>query len=141
MLSLYLNYAKTLHLFLIKGFSAIIFSNFAHYVFSSVLQKANGYLFHMNNTGFIARRYLFSKKHISLITTLTTISITGVTLGTALLIVVLSVFNGFFDVIKDLLLASDPDIRIEATNNRYFKLEDNLSNQLQEVDGIHTISP
>ena len=110
-------------------------------MFSSVLQKANGYLFRMNNTGFIARRYLFSKKHISLITTLTTISITGVTLGTALLIVVLSVFNGFFDVIKDLLLASDPDIRIEATNNRYFKLEDNLSNQLQEVDGIHTISP
>ncbi len=58
----------------------------------------------MKTTGFIARRYLFSKKHVSLISTLTAISITGVTIGIALLIVVLSVFNGFFDVIKGFLL-------------------------------------
>lgn len=70
----------------------------------------------MDNTGFIARRYLFSRKHISLISTLTYISIAGVTIGTALLIVVLSVFNGFFDVIKSLLLSYDPDLRIEAAH-------------------------
>ncbi|MEX2364941.1 MAG: ABC transporter permease, partial [Balneolaceae bacterium] len=64
----------------------------------------------MNTTGFIARRYLFSKKHISLISTLTFISITGITIGTAMLIVVLSVFNGFFDVIKNFLLSYDPDV-------------------------------
>lgn len=95
----------------------------------------------MNNTGFIARRYLFSKKHVSLITTLTTISVSGVTIGTALLIVVLSVFNGFFDVIRDLLLASDPDIRIEASGERYFPLTDSLLSQINETEGIHTVSP
>src|SRR5690625_3390505 len=62
---------------------------------------------------FISRRYLFSKKHISLISILTTISITGITIGTALLIVMLSVFNGFSDVIRGHLLTFDPDIRVE----------------------------
>ncbi len=82
----------------------------------------------MKTTGFIARRYLFSKKHISLISTLTMISITGVTIGTALLIVVLSVFNGFFEVIKDILLTNDPDIRIESAEGNAFRYQ-------QEVEG------
>lgn len=74
----------------------------------------------MKTTAYIARRYLFSKKHISLISTLTIISVTGVTIGTALLIVVLSVFNGFFDLIKGLLLENDPDIRIESVEGAAF---------------------
>src|SRR5690625_4854086 len=65
---------------------------------------------------FISRRYLFSKKHISLISILTTISITGITIGTALLIVILSVFNGFYDVIRGYLLTFDPDIRVELAD-------------------------
>lgn len=73
----------------------------------------------MKITRYIARRYLFSRKHISLISTLTGISIGGVTIGTALLIIVLSVFNGFFEIVKGMLLSFDPDIRIEsATGNR-----------------------
>ena len=56
---------------------------------------------------------LFSRKHVSLISILTGISIAGITIGTALLIVILSVFNGFFDVIHGFLALFDPDIRIE----------------------------
>ena len=95
----------------------------------------------MDNTGFIARRYLFSRKHISLISTLTYISIVGVTIGTALLIVVLSVFNGFFDVIKSLLLSADPDVRIEAANAATFNWDDSLRAQLQSIPEIRVISP
>ncbi len=95
----------------------------------------------MDTSGFIARRYLFSKKHISLISTLTIISIVGVTIGTALLIVVLSVFNGFFDVIKNLLLSSDPDIRIESTEANFFTLSDSLRQKLDEIPEITQISP
>lgn len=84
----------------------------------------------MNSTGFIARRYLFSKKHVSLISTLTIISVTGVTIGTALLIVVLSVFNGFFEVIKGFLLNNDPDIRIESAEGQPFHYQ-----QLLREDG------
>lgn len=70
----------------------------------------------MNVVRFISSRYLFSRKHVSLISILTGISIAGITIGTALLIVILSVFNGFFDVIRGFLLSFDPDIRIEMSN-------------------------
>ncbi len=95
----------------------------------------------MDNTSFIARRYLFSRKHISLISTLTYISIAGVTIGTALLIVVLSVFNGFFDVIKSLLLSYDPDIRIESSSSSIFNENQQLIDELNSIPEIKVFSP
>lgn len=74
----------------------------------------------MDVTRNIAKRYLFSKKRVSLISVLTLISIAGVTVGTALLIVILSVFNGFFDVIQSLLRTYDPDIRIQSAASPSF---------------------
>ena len=91
----------------------------------------------MKTTGFIARRYLFSKKHISLISTLTLISIVGITIGTALLIVVLSVFNGFFDVIKGFLLQNDPDIRIESKASDSFLFTGDMEQKLSDIPEIN----
>lgn len=95
----------------------------------------------MKTNGFIARRYLFSKKHISLISTLTIISITGVTIGTALLIVVLSVFNGFFNVIKGFLLQNDPDIRIESTRSNAFVFAGDMKQKLDDIPEITNVAP
>lgn len=90
----------------------------------------------MKTNGFIARRYLFSRKHISLISTLTIISIIGVTIGTALLIVVLSVFNGFFDVIQGFLLQNDPDIRIESATSNTFLYTGDMEEKLADIPEI-----
>ncbi len=95
----------------------------------------------MEISGFIAKRYLFSRKHISLISTLTYISIAGVTIGTALLIVVLSVFNGFFDVVKSLLLSFDPDIRIESNEGATFVYTDEIQQELAGIPEITNLSP
>lgn len=95
----------------------------------------------MKNSGFIARRYLFSRKHVSLISTLTFISITGITIGTALLIVVLSVFNGFFDVIKSFLLSYDPDIRIEGSGMKTFAQNEQMMEQIESLPEVRIISP
>lgn len=95
----------------------------------------------MNPESTIARRYLFSRKHISLISTLTLISICGVTLGTALLIIVLSVFNGFFDVIQSLLLSNDPDIRIESAEGRTVFMEDDQFQMIDNMSGVVAVSP
>lgn len=95
----------------------------------------------MDNTGFIARRYLFSRKHISLISTLTYISIVGVTIGTALLIIVLSVFNGFFDLIQGLLLSYDPDIRIEAKSTSIFTENEKVIDELKGLPEVQFFSP
>jgi len=95
-----------------------------------------GYFRFMEINGFIARRYLFSKKHISLISTLTAISITGVTIGTALLIVVLSVFSGFYEVIKGFLLQNDPDIRIESVSSDSFLYTQDMQRKLAGIPEI-----
>lgn len=101
----------------------------------------NSYFKGMNTSGFIARRYLFSKKHISLISTLTMISITGVTIGTALLIVVLSVFNGFFEVIKGILLSNDPDIRIESAEGNSILYNQQMINELEDIPEVQLAVP
>lgn len=99
-------------------------------------------IFHrMKINGFIARRYLFSRKHISLISTLTIISIIGVTIGTALLIVVLSVFNGFFDVIQGFLLQNDPDIRIESAASSSFTYTGDMKEKLSDIPEITATAP
>lgn len=95
----------------------------------------------MKSTSFIAKRYLFSKKHVSLISTLTGISVTGITIGTALLIVVLSVFNGFFDVIKGLLLSFDPDIRIESAARNEILFEPGLLEELESIPEVTVAAP
>lgn len=95
----------------------------------------------MHYTGQIAKRYLFSKKHISLISTLTFISIIGVTIGTALLIVVLSVLNGFFNVVQGYLLSYDPDLRIESSGASTFTQNQELLDTVQSLPEITLLSP
>jgi len=70
----------------------------------------------MNTEFFIAKRYLFSKKKVSFITVISTISIIGVSIGVAAMIIVLSVFNGFSKKVTSILIGFDPHIRIEAKN-------------------------
>jgi lipoprotein-releasing system permease protein len=84
----------------------------------------------------IAKRYLFSKNQVSLISILNVISISGITIGTALLIIVLSVFNGFFDVVQKLLLTYDPDIKIEASGSNKLIITDDLIQQLEQHPNI-----
>lgn len=95
----------------------------------------------MKLTSLIARRYLFSRKKITLISTLTVISIAGVTVGTALLIVVLSVFNGLFDLIKESILAHDPDIRIESAEGQAMRLNQHQMDFISNHPEIEFYSP
>ncbi|HAC15718.1 MAG TPA: hypothetical protein DCE78_07215 [Bacteroidetes bacterium] len=95
----------------------------------------------MNPITLIASRYLTSRKGVSLVSTLTMISISGITIGTALLIIVLSIFNGFFDVVKNLLLRYDPDIRIESTTERIFTRNFELEDKLTSIPQIVAVAP
>ena len=87
----------------------------------------------MNFESFIAKRYLVSKHKINFITIISFISIAGITVGVAALIVVLSVFNGFGSLVTSYLMNLDPHIRITAISNegekKIIKLGEMLSNQ------------
>ncbi|MCX6137130.1 MAG: ABC transporter permease [Ignavibacteriales bacterium] len=63
---------------------------------------------------FIARRYMMSKKEAGFITVISAISVVGITVGVAALIVVLSVFNGFNGLVTSILVGFDPHLRITA---------------------------
>lgn len=69
----------------------------------------------MNFTLYIAKRYLLAKKEAGFITVISLISIIGVTVGVAALIVVLSVFNGFNTLVTEILVGFDPHVRIQKT--------------------------
>ncbi len=95
----------------------------------------------MNVVRYIASRYLFSRKHVSLISILTGISIGGITIGTALLIVILSVFNGFFDVIQGFLLSFDPDIRIEMTDGSAMPYSPSAFDSVRNHPDVQELTP
>ncbi len=84
----------------------------------------------MRTEFFIAKRYLFSKRKVSFITVISTISIVGVSIGVAAMIIVLSVFNGFSEKVTSILIGFDPHIRIEAKGNAKF---DNYESMLQTI--------
>ncbi|MEM8488271.1 MAG: FtsX-like permease family protein [Bacteroidota bacterium] len=88
---------------------------------------------------YIAKRYLASRKQVTLISIITGISIVGVALGVAALIVVLSVMNGFSDVVRGLMVGLDPHIRIVSAEERSFSNADSLMDQVlahPEIDNI-----
>ncbi len=74
----------------------------------------------------IARRYLVSRRQVSLISLITGISVAGVGLGVAALIVVLSVMNGFYDFVQNLLVSLDPHVRIVSAEERGVQAPDSL---------------
>jgi len=84
---------------------------------------------------YIALRYLLSKKNIKFVSVISTISVVGVTIGVAALIVVLSVFNGFRSLVSSILINFDPHLRIESTipvdSTRYEPMLDYLANDLR----------
>ncbi|HRI84096.1 MAG TPA: FtsX-like permease family protein [Ignavibacteria bacterium] len=89
---------------------------------------------------FIARRYLFSKKKFNFITIISLVSIVGVCIGVAALIIVLSVFNGFNSKVTNILVSFDPHIRIESADNSKLSDYGFIIDKLKEK-GIKSASP
>jgi len=78
---------------------------------------------------------------VSLISIITGVSITGVTLGVAALIVVLSVMNGFYDFVRDLLVSVDPHVRVVGAGQRGFTQADSLRRVAQSIDQVAIAAP
>ncbi len=88
----------------------------------------------------IARRYLFGKKTINAINIITGISVFGISIGAAALILILSVFNGFEELIGDHFNAFNPEIKITPKKGKFFKIDSNFLNKLNGIDEISDYS-
>lgn len=95
----------------------------------------------MNFERFIAKRYLVSKHKINFITIISLISIFGITIGVAALIVVLSVFNGFSSLVTSFLVNFDPHLRIEIINEKGFNDNNIILNFLESEKEIVSFTP
>ena len=67
---------------------------------------------------FIAGRYLFAKKSHNVINIISAISAVGMAIGTAALIIILSIYNGFDELVKSTLSNVEPDILITPAKGK-----------------------
>ena len=91
----------------------------------------------MNFPFFIARRYLFSKKSTHVINVISSISVIGVAVATMALVIVLSVFNGFHDLVESLFTSFDPQLKVVPVEGKTAPSDDPILTQIRllpEVD-------
>jgi lipoprotein-releasing system permease protein len=87
-----------------------------------------------------AWRYFKSKKRTNAVNIISWISITAIGVGAAALIIVLSVFNGFEDLVKGLYGDFYADAKITASQGKTLTLSQQQLAALQKVQGIHSVS-
>jgi lipoprotein-releasing system permease protein len=85
---------------------------------------------------FFAWRYFRSKKSTNTINLIAWISVVAIGVGTAALIIVLSVFNGFEDMVKRLYADFYADIRIVPASGKSFVADAVLRKKIQAVNGV-----
>ncbi len=90
---------------------------------------------------FIARRYLVSHRSLRFINVIAFISIAGITIGVAALLVALSVFNGFNSVVTSVLVGFDPHIRLEKPGGMMSGEYREVADILLKTPGVKAFSP
>jgi len=95
----------------------------------------------MSYERFIAQRYLGSKRQMRFINIITYVSVVGITVGVAALLVVLSVFNGFNSVVTNVLVGFDPHVKITPARGKSVSLSDSLIQTLEREKRIVAWSP
>ena len=90
----------------------------------------------MNFPFFIARRYLFSKKSTHVINVISSISVIGVAVATMALVVTLSVFNGFHDLVATFFTSFDPQLKVMPAEGQTVAADDPILTQIRQLPEI-----
>lgn len=85
---------------------------------------------------FIARRYLFAKKSHNVINIISAISAIGMAIGTAALVIILSVYNGFDELVKSTLSNVEPDILITPAKGKVFIPEEDMIGKVADLPRV-----
>ncbi|MBQ5975194.1 MAG: ABC transporter permease [Bacteroidales bacterium] len=88
----------------------------------------------------IARRYFFSRKQRTVINIISWISLIGIAVSTAALIIVLSVYNGIGQVTQTLFNSFDPELVVQPAQGKTLHLHDIDYDALCRIDGVATVS-
>ncbi|MFI3292993.1 MAG: ABC transporter permease [Rikenellaceae bacterium] len=88
----------------------------------------------------IARRYLFSKKSHSVVNIIAGVSLVSVAIPVAAIIILLSVFNGFGNLVEGLNASVDADLVISPSRGQYFMTERVDTTAIRRVEGVENFS-
>ncbi|MBQ3805615.1 MAG: ABC transporter permease [Prevotella sp.] len=94
----------------------------------------------MSTAFYIARRYLFSKKSTNVINVISAISVTGVAVATMAMVVVMSVFNGFSDLVATFFTAFDPQIAVVPAEGKACAANDPVIEKLKHASCVEMYS-
>ena len=89
-----------------------------------------------NFSFYIARRYMFSKKSVGAINVISFISVAGVAVGTMALVIVLSVFNGFHDLVASLFTNFDPQIEVVPAKGKTINADAPELDKIRHLDFV-----
>lgn len=95
----------------------------------------------MGFESFIAKRYVRSKKHVRMIHVIMIVSLAGITVGVAALVVVMSVFNGFNGVVTSVLVGFDPHLRVDPAVGRSMMIDEAIGEALGTNEKVVAWSP
>ena len=90
----------------------------------------------MNFPFYIARRYLFSKKSTHAINVISGISVVGVAVATMALVVTLSVFNGFHDLVASFFTQMDPQLKITPAKGKTAPADDPVLTRIRQLPEV-----
>ncbi|MBQ0043596.1 MAG: FtsX-like permease family protein [Bacteroidales bacterium] len=93
----------------------------------------------MNLPFFIARRYLFAKKSHNVINIISTISSVGMAIGTAALIIILSVYNGFDELVRSMMGTVEPDLLVVPSEGKAFIPEGEAYDWLYDQESVASV--
>ncbi|WP_027444703.1 FtsX-like permease family protein [Segatella baroniae] len=85
---------------------------------------------------YIARRYLFSKKKTNAINVISIISVTGVAVATMALVIVLSVFNGFHDLVASFFTNFDPQLKVVPVEGKTAPADDPILTKIRHLPQV-----
>ena len=88
---------------------------------------------------FIALRYLFAKKSHNVINIISAISAIGMAIGTAALIIILSVYNGFDALIKSMMSNVEPDFLIVPSSGKTFVPEEQAFDMIYDQPEVKSM--
>ena len=94
----------------------------------------------MNASFYIARHYLLSKKSHHAINIISGVSVCGVAIATAALVCILSVFNGFQDMVADLFTSFDPELKVIPVQGKYMAADEEELEQLRKNEDIAVLT-
>ena len=94
----------------------------------------------MNFPLLVARRYLFAKRSTNAINIITGISVFGIAIGTMALILVLSVFNGFEDLLSDLFGHFNPEVKVTPAKGKIFTTDSLTLQKIRALPGVAVVS-